>query len=213
MSASDELLTKLLEAHPRLAACRDEIAAARDHLVKAYEQGHKLLLCGNGGSAADCEHIAGELLKGFERRRPLRAETKERLASQGAEGRVLAEGLQQALPALSLVGHVSLATAFANDVDARLVFAQLVTAWGSPGDVLLAISTSGEARNVILAARAARALGLVTIGLTGRDGGGLGSLCDVWVRVPAASTAEAQELHVPVYHYLCRALEARFFPE
>jgi D-sedoheptulose 7-phosphate isomerase len=126
---------------------------------------------------------------------------------------MLAEKLQQGLPAISLVGHLSLTTAFANDVDPQLVFAQLVTALGKPGDVLLAISTSGEAKNVILAARAARALGLVTIGLTGRDGGRLDTLCEVCIRVPADNTATAQELHVPVYHYLCRALEARFFAD
>jgi len=208
---SEKLLDALVARHPDLAACRDDIAAARDSLIRAYEEGHKLLLCGNGGSAADCEHIAGELLKGFERRRPLPEEFRRRLAAQGREGELLAEKLQQALPALSLCGHPSLATAFANDVDPTLVFAQLVAALGSAGDVLLAISTSGAAENVMHAARAARALGLGTIGLAGRGGGALAAVCDVLIDVPGESTAEIQELHVPVYHHLCRAVEAHFF--
>ncbi len=208
-----EPLESLVRKYPALAGCRNDIAAARDLLIRAYEAGHKLLLCGNGGSAADCEHIAGELLKGFERPRPLAEEVRGRLAAQGPDGESLAEKLQQALPAISLCGHASFATAFANDVDPALVFAQLVSALGRPGDVLLAISTSGEARNVMLAARAANALGLAAIVLAGRGGGGLAPLCDVVIDVPGESTAEVQELHVPVYHTLCRALEAHFFGE
>lgn len=211
--SGDDLLAKLLSSYPVLTACCDELVAARDALIKAFEQGGKLLLCGNGGSAADCEHIAGELLKGFEQNRPLTLAMKELLATQGEEGRLLAEKLQRGLPAISLVGHMSLTTAFANDVDPQLAFAQLAMILSEPGDALLAISTSGEAKNVILAARAARALGLVTIGLTGRNGGKLGTLCDVCIHVPADDTAAAQELHVPVYHYLCRALEAHFFAD
>ena len=210
---SEKLLDALVARHPALAGCRADIAAACDALAGAYEEGRKLLLCGNGGSAADCEHIAGELLKGFERRRPLSEEVRGRLAAQGREGEMLAGKLQQALPAISLCGHPSFATAFANDVAPALVFAQLVAALGSAGDVLLAISTSGAAANVMHAARAARALGLGTIGLSGRGGGGLGALCDVLIDVPGESTAEVQELHVPVYHYLCRAVEAQFFGE
>ena len=210
---SERLLDALAGRYPALAACRDDIAAACDTLIGAYEEGHKLLLCGNGGSAADCEHIAGELLKGFERRRPLSEEVRGRLAAQGREGELLAEKLQQALPALSLCGHPSLATAFANDVDPALVFAQLVAALGSAGDVLLAISTSGAAENVMQAARTARALGLGTIGLSGMGGGGLAALCDVLIDVPGESTPEVQELHVPVYHHLCRAVEAHFFSD
>ena len=208
---TEKLLDALVARHPALVGCRDDIAAACDTLIGAYAGGRKLLLCGNGGSAADCEHIAGELLKGFERRRPLPEEVRGRLAAQGPEGEMLAGKLQQALPAISLCGHPSLATAFANDVDATLVFAQLVAALGIAGDVLLAISTSGAAANVMHAARAARALGLGTIGLSGRGGGGLAALCDVLIDVPGESTAEVQELHVPVYHYLCRAVEAHFF--
>jgi len=207
------LLDELVAKYPALAGCRDEIAGAGERLIAAYEAGGKLLLCGNGGSAADCEHICGELLKGFERRRPLAEEVRGRLAAEGREGELLAERLQRALPAISLCGHASFATAFANDAEPTLVFAQLVAALGGAGDVLLAISTSGASANVVQAARAARALGLATIGLSGRGGGGLGGLCDVLIDVPGESTAEIQELHVPVYHHLCRTVERHFFSD
>jgi D-sedoheptulose 7-phosphate isomerase len=210
---SEELQLKaLLTKYPGLDACRTEVAAARELLIQTYQRGNKLLLCGNGGSAADCEHIAAELLKGFERPRPLSEEIQARLRSQGAEGEVLAGRLQQGLRAFSLCGHPAFSTAFANDVEAHMVFAQLATVLGEPGDVLLAVSTSGEARNVCLAAHAARAVGLKVIGLSGMDGGALAPLCDVCIIVPGRTTPEVQELHVPVYHYLCRAIEAHFSP-
>jgi len=207
-----EALEALVAKYPALAQCEGQIGAARDALIAAYEKECKLLLCGNGGSAADCEHIAGELLKGFERARPLRAEQRAALAAQGAEGQTLATKLHRALPAVSLTGHPSFTSAWANDEDPELGFAQLVLALGRAGDVLLAISTSGRARNVVLAVHAARALGMSTIGLSGLGGGELGPLCDVCILVPGERTPEVQELHVPVYHYLCRAVEARFFP-
>jgi D-sedoheptulose 7-phosphate isomerase len=206
-----EALDALVHKYPSLGQCEAAIGAARDALIAAYEDGCKLLLCGNGGSAADCEHIAGELLKGFERSRPLRAELRSALAAQGPEGEEMAETLQQGLPAISLTGHTSFTSAWANDVEADLAFAQLVVALGRAGDVLLAISTSGEARNIALAARAARARGMTVVGLSGGDGGALAPLCDVCVTVPGGSVAETQELHRPVYHYLCRAVEAHFF--
>jgi D-sedoheptulose 7-phosphate isomerase len=213
VSAHQEPLAELIAKHPKLADCRDDIAAALARLAATFEQGGKLLLCGNGGSAADCEHIAGELLKGFERRRPLSRELQAKLASLGPEAAELASKLQQGLPAISLVGQVSLATACANDIGPATVFAQLVVSLGRPGDALLAISTSGDAQNVLLAAQAAKALGMLVIGLTGRGGGKLRARCDVCIRVPAETPPDAQELHVPVYHCLCRALEARFFAE
>jgi D-sedoheptulose 7-phosphate isomerase len=207
------MLERLLERYPPLGSCRAGIEAARAALGSCFEAGGKLLLCGNGGSAADCEHIAGELLKGFERKRPLAEELRRALAQQGDEGAELGAKLQEGLPAIPLVGHPSLASAFANDVEASLVFAQLVSVLGDPGDVLLTLSTTGRARNVVMAVYAARALGLVTIALTGRGGGRLARLCDICIDAPGDTTAEVQELHVPIYHYLCRALEARFFPE
>lgn len=212
MSARN-LLDALIAKHAVLAECEEQIAAARDMLVRTFEQGGKLLLCGNGGSAADCDHIASELLKGFERARPLAEGLRARLSAQGPEGRALAGRVQQGLPAICLTGHPSFASAFANDVEPAMTFAQLVSALGRSGDTLLAISTSGRARNVNLAARMARALGLATIGLAGRDGGELARLCDVAIAVAGETTADIQELHLPVYHYLCRALEDHFFPE
>jgi len=206
-------LAALVARLPDLCECRPQIAAATDLLITVFENGGKLLLCGNGGSAADCEHIAGELLKGFERRRPLSQEVRGKLAAQGPEGAELAAKLQQGLPAIALTGHISFATAFANDVDPALTFAQLVTALGRPGDGLLAISTSGNARNVVLAARAARALGVRTIGLTGRGGGALAPLCDLSIIAPGGTVAEVQERHLPIYHHLCREIESHFFPE
>jgi D-sedoheptulose 7-phosphate isomerase len=204
----------LLRQHPQLAECRDQIERAAARLIECFAAGRRLLLCGNGGSAADCEHIAGELLKGFQRRRPLPADRWAALADSGAPDAAYIGGhLQGALPAVSLVNQVALGTAFANDVAADLVFAQLVGALGAEGDVLMAISTSGEARNCCLAAQTARAFGLFVLGLTGRTGGSLAPLCDLCIRVPADGTADCQQLHLPVYHYLCRTVEAHFFPE
>jgi len=207
------LLNRLLTSYPALADCSEDLESAKNVLQKTFETGHKLLLCGNGGSAADCEHIAGELLKGFERKRPLQTELRSKLAAQGSEGALLSERLQRGLPAISLVGHISFSTAFANDVEPGLAFAQLVAAIGKPRDALLAISTSGNARNVLLAAQTARACELAVVGLTGRDGGQLAKLCDACVAVPGERTPDIQELHIPVYHYLCRSLEQHFFSE
>jgi D-sedoheptulose 7-phosphate isomerase len=207
------MLARLIERYPPLGSCRASIEAAREAIERCFADGGKLLLCGNGGSAADCEHIAAELLKGFERKRPLPEDLRRALAAQGDDGAELGAKLQQGLPAISLVGHPSLATAVANDIDPDLVFAQLVTALGSVGDVLLALSTSGRGRNVFLAGVTAKALGMVTIALTGRGGGRLGKLCDICIDAPGETTADVQEMHVPIYHYLCRAIEERFFSD
>jgi len=207
------LLNELLTRYPTLVDCGEDIEKVRNVLQETFETGHKLLLCGNGGSAADCEHIAGELLKGFERKRPLGAELRDKLARQAPDGALLSERLQGGLPVLSLVGHLSFSTAFANDVEPNLVFAQLVAAVGKPGDALLAISTSGNARNVLLAVQTARACELAVVGLIGRDGGQLAKSCDTCVVVPGERTPDIRELHVPVYHYLCRSLEEHFFSE
>ena len=209
----ESALELLLARRPDLAVCAEQISAAREALISVFSRGNKLLLCGNGGSAADCDHIAGELLKGFEKARPLPEELRARLASQGPEGEKLAARLQRALPAIALTTHVSFATAFANDVEPRMVFAQLVQALGMPGDGLLAITTSGSSENVLLAARTARAMGMTVIGLTGGAGGGLAALCDVCIVAPGDATAGVQESHLPIYHYLCREIEAHFFSE
>jgi D-sedoheptulose 7-phosphate isomerase len=204
----------LYEQYPALTACRAQIEQAKEMLIAAYRAGHKVLTCGNGGSAADAEHIVGELMKGFLRKRPLDAAARAALtAAGGADGSYMAERLQTPLPAVSLVSSVALATAFANDVAPELVFAQQVYGLGQPGDVLLGISTSGNSKNVLYALIAARARGLKTLGLAGGAGGRMPALCDCCIVMPAPKTHEIQELHLPVYHYLCAEVERHFFSE
>ncbi len=207
-------MQRLLERYPDLADCVPAIEGAYALLMTAFEQRRKLLICGNGGSAADSEHIVGELMKGFRSRRPLPPSIRERLIAEWPqEGTYMGEHLQGALPAISLSAHTALATAYTNDVAADLVFAQQVYGYGEPGDVLLCISTSGRSANVCHAARVAQTLGLHTIGLTGRDGGLLAMLCDIAICVPRNTVEDIQEMHLPVYHTLCLMLEEHFFCE
>lgn len=209
MNHLDEMVTR----YPSLAACRGDIEAAFRMLVECYTRGGKLLVCGNGGSAADSEHIAGELMKGFLSLRPLPPEFREKLCAANPElGSTLAEKLQASLPVINLAASMALSTAFGNDVSPELAFAQAAIGYGKPGDVLLGLSTSGNALNVRAALSVARAIGMKTIGLTGKGGGRLAPLCDILVNVPATRTFEVQELHLPVYHCLCAMVEAHFFP-
>jgi len=202
----------LLKKYPRLKPCENEIRQAVEKICSAYENNCKLLVCGNGGSASDAEHIVGELMKGFMKKRSLTENEKQKLIENGGEaGEKLANLIQKPLPAISLVTSVSLATAYANDVDPKLIFAQQVYGLGSNGDILLGISTSGNAENVFLAMITAKARGLVTIGLTGKDGGKLKNICDITIIVPENSTPDIQELHLPVYHYICKAVESHFW--
>ena len=205
-------MNTLLKKYPQLKSCENQIKSAVDKICDAYKNNRKLLACGNGGSAADAEHIVGELMKGFMSKRPIGENERQKLISAGGEkGRKLAELLQIPLPAVSLVTSVSLASAFANDVAPELIFAQQVYGLGNQGDILLGISTSGNAENVAYAMIAAKAKGLTTIGLTGKDGGKLKDLCDITIIVPENSTPDIQELHLPVYHYICKAVELYFF--
>lgn len=205
-------LDRLLQRYPVLVPLRPETEKAFERLCECFQQGGTLYLCGNGGSAADAEHVAGELLKGFLLPRPLTPGQRDALAAAGgADAAYLATKLQRGLRTVSLTGHPALATAVANDSGADLVFAQQLQVLGRPGDVLLAISTSGQARNVQLAARVAHALGLQVVALTGATGGALRALADVALCVPAAETYQVQELQVPLYHALCAMLEAHFF--
>lgn len=204
----------LLGRYPALSGCQKELLAAENALIRCYEQGGKLLLCGNGGSAADCDHIVGELMKGFLKRRPLSEEQKRKMCT--AEPSIpesVLNKLQGGLPAISLPSITALNTAFCNDVDPELVFAQPLMALGRPGDILLCISTSGNAANVAAAAVTAKALGLTVLGLTGKTGGKLKALADICICVPETETYKVQELHLPVYHHLCAQVEAHFFPE
>jgi D-sedoheptulose 7-phosphate isomerase len=209
---AESFLDQCIGRHPALAACRRDIQAAFGLLEKAYASGGTLLVCGNGGSAADSAHIVGELMKGFLSQRRLPEDLRARLAEADPElGPALASQLQGALPAINLAEGMSLSTAFANDVNAEFAFAQAVIGYSGRGGALLGLSTSGNARNVLAALAAARATGLATVGMTGSGGGGMKGRCDVLIRVPADRTHEVQELHQPVYHCLCAMLEARFF--
>jgi D-sedoheptulose 7-phosphate isomerase len=198
-------LNELLGRFPALADCARDVERAYELLRDCFAGRGKVLLCGNGGSAADAEHWAGELLKGFVSKRPLSPDARKGLPPR------LGEKLQGALPAIPLTGFLSYRTAFANDVDPELVFAQLVWALGRPGDVLAALSTSGEATNVCFAAEVASARGMKVLALTGEAGGRLSKRADVCIRVPAQRTHLVQEYHLPVYHSLSLMLEDEFF--
>lgn len=202
----------LLTRYPDLAPCEADLDAAYRQLEGAFASGGTLLVCGNGGSAADSEHIVGELMKGFALPRPIPDDTRRQLADAApGNARYLADHLQGALPAISLVSQTSLATAFANDVAPDMAFAQQVYGYGRAGDVVWGISTSGTSANVIHAMQVGRARGLKTLGLTGRSGGALTTFCDVCIRVPHDDTPTIQERHLTIYHALCLALEQRFF--
>lgn len=207
-----KLLERLFNRRPELLPCRSSIEAAAEILGDAFRRGGKVLVCGNGGSAADADHIVGELMKNFLTGRAVRNDDREAFMNKwGQEGRELAHRLQRALPALSLSAQTSLMTAIANDLGADLVFAQQVYGYGSAGDVLIGISTSGNSLNVIRAAQVAHVVGLKTIGLTGQDGGRLAGMCDVSIRVPFDEVAEVQEAHEAIYHTLCAIAEADAF--
>ena len=206
------MINELIKRYPALECCKAEIEAARDTLIECYEKGGKLLLSGNGGSSADCDHIVGELMKGFLLKRPLSDKLKEDMRARSPElDSAVLDKLQMGLPAISLTSISALNTAFSNDVDPELIYAQSVFALGREGDVLIAISTSGNAKNVCEAAKVARAIGMKVIALTGRDGGELKSLSDVCVIAPECETYKIQELHLPIYHYICAEVEKRFF--
>lgn len=194
-----------MKRYPMLVGMREEIELVFEMIKDSYEKGGKLLVCGNGGSAADSDHIVGELMKGFYKQRKLPAAEKIRFGEQG-------EKLQGALPAIALSQHSALSTAFLNDVDPDMVFAQQVYGYGVEDDVFLGLSTSGNSVNVISAAKVAAAKGMKVIAMTGKDGGAMRELCDVCLIVPAQMTADIQEFHLPIYHALCAMLEDYFFP-
>lgn len=205
---------RLIDRYPQLASCKDEIYNAYLFMAESYKNGRKLLVAGNGGSAADAEHIVGELMKRFEIPRPLENTFSERLLQiDPLRGRKIQRVLEQPLPAIALVGHEALSTAFANDVDGTYVFSQQILGFGISGDTFIAISTSGNSENILNAVVTAKAMGIKVIGLTGVDGGELKKIADVSVCVPERETFMVQELHLPVYHCWCQMLEAMFFGE
>ena len=202
----------LINRYPNLIVCKDSVIKAYEILEESYSKGGKLLVCGNGGSASDSEHIVGELMKEFKLKRKVYAAQAEIMKTIDLElGTTLAEHLQGALPAITLTAHSSLITAFMNDSEPVLVFAQQVNGYGNPEDVFMGISTSGNSANVLYAAITAKARGLKVIGLTGAKENRLMKFADVCICVPETQTYKIQELHLPVYHCLCLMLEDKFF--
>ncbi|PWL54695.1 MAG: phosphoheptose isomerase [Lachnospiraceae bacterium] len=204
-------LDNLILRYPALSECREQIQTAFEIMREAYRADKKLLVCGNGGSASDSEHIVGELMKEFSIRRPLDQQMKTKLLEAGDEDGMLAQNLQGALPAITLTENCALSTAYANDAVPILNFAQQVYGYGTENDVLLGISTSGNSQNVVYAIKTAKAKGMHVIGLTGKSGGCMRELCDVAICVPETETYRIQELHLPVYHCLCLMIEEEFF--
>lgn len=204
----------LVERYPKLEAVRQEIIDAYLLMKESYENGGKLLIAGNGGSAADSEHIAGELMKRFKILRPVSKEYAEKLKEvDPVRGAELSKNLECSLMAIPLVAHEALTTAYINDVDGLGVFAQQLFGYGRKGDVFLGISTSGNSKNIMNATVVARASDIKVVGLTGAKGGELAKVADVAVKAPETETYMIQELHLPIYHCWCLMLEDHFFGE
>lgn len=197
-------MEELLKRYPALKECEDKIAKALQLVIETYKKGGKILVCGNGGSAADSEHIVGELMKGFRLKRPVE---DKRIPEN------LRANLQGALPAISLPSQISVLSAFLNDVDPQMLYAQLVYGYARENDLVIGISTSGNSENIVNAVNVAKAVGAKTLALTGKKESKLSAICDVTVNVPSSETYEIQEYHLPVYHYLCAKAEKHFFKE
>ena len=204
------IFDKLFEDYPAISTCKSSVENVYKILCDTYKNGGKILVCGNGGSAADCEHIVGELMKGFKLQRPLENGDVTPFL-QYEDGEKIAKGLQKGLPAISLVSHTGLMTAFLNDCDPDLVFAQQVYGYMNKNDVLIGLSTSGNSKNVVNASITARALNGETIAITGSKNSKLSEICDVTIKLPSEDTAVIQEYTLPVYHYICAMLEEEFF--
>lgn len=204
----------LIERYPKLEVIRQDLIDAYLIMEESYANGGKLLIAGNGGSAADSEHIVGELMKGFKNPRKPKKDFAEKLIAENEQlGTILAENLQGALPAIALDGHLALSTAYMNDCEPLLCFAQQVNGYGKPEDMFLGISTSGNSKNVLYAATTAHAKGMKVIGLTGAKDSKLAQMADVCIKAPETETYMIQELHLPIYHCLCLMLEDKFWGE
>ena len=201
-----DAINELILSFENLRMLEDEVRTSANLITKSFSSGNKLLLCGNGGSCADCEHIAGEMVKQFAKERPLSPEIVEKLGPE------LSSELHGGLPALSLPSMIGFHTAFNNDNNPEFAFAQQVVAFGKANDVLWGISTSGNSKNVLHAVKTAKALGLKTIGLTGKNGGKLAQTADITIKAPADNVARIQELHLPIYHAICAFVEDKMFP-
>jgi len=208
------MINELVKRYPVLDEIKSDIEKAAKKNITCYKNGGKILLCGNGGSCADCEHIAGELMKGFLKKRPISKEKKAEMKENAPflEDEIISK-LQCGLPAISLTSMSALNSAFCNDVDPELIYAQPLMALGNKDDILIAISTSGNSKNVYSAVKVAKALGCTVIGLTGTSGGKLKETADICICAPEEETFKIQELHLPIYHYLCAEVEAHFFEE
>ena len=206
-----EILNELGVRYPILLEQKNNVLDAFMVMEKTYKNGGKLLLCGNGGSAADSEHVVGELLKSFKKYRKIKEEVFNGLSEFGEEGYLLQNSLEGTLRAISLTSHLSLSTAFANDKEPSVVFAQQLYGLADSGDVLIAFSTSGNSKNCVLAATLAKVMGVKVISFTGKKESKLSNLSDITIKVPEVETYKIQELHLPVYHALCAMLEEEFF--
>lgn len=205
-------LQELLERYPQLSSIHDQLTEAADLLAQSVSSKGTILVCGNGGSAADADHIVGELMKRFVRERPIDKNLQESLKKiDPVKGAMLATSLEGSIPAICLSAHTALSTAFGNDVDSAISYAQQVSGYGVSGDVFWGLSTSGNAKNVLYAAIVAKAKGLKVLGMTGEGGGLLKDMCDVCIRVPEKETFKIQELHLPIYHWLCIYLESLYW--
>jgi len=206
------LIEKLIERYPALNSCKKDIENVADLWINSYENKGKLLICGNGGSAADADHITGELLKSFSKKRPVTNNFAADLKNTDSErGTILAEKLERGLPAISLSAHSALTSAVSNDIGGDFIYAQQIMGYGNKEDVLVAITTSGNSQNIIDAAITAKAKGMKIVGLTGETGGKLKQYCDACICVPSSITPVVQEYHLPVYHILCQIVEHKFF--
>ena len=204
-------LDALIGRYPALCAVRGELEQAFYAVYNCYRSGGKLLICGNGGSAADSEHIVGELMKSFKMKRSIDATVAEKLKEMGEDGAALIDKLEGALPAIALCGHTALSTAFGNDKDGFMTFAQQVYGYGRAGDTLICLTTSGNSKNCVYAAEVARAKGMGVIAITGECGGKMTALSDICIKLPERETYLVQELTLPVYHWLCAELETAFW--
>jgi D-sedoheptulose 7-phosphate isomerase len=205
---------KLCKRHPILISCKKDIERAIEIIKECYKNGNKVLTCGNGGSAADAEHIVGELMKGSRKKRKVSSNFCKQVSKiYPKESKKICDNLQTPLPAISLTSHISFTTAFNNDMNSEFTFAQQLFGLGEKGDVLIALSTSGNAKNVINACKVAKVLGIKTITMTGKNGGVLKNICDTVIRVPEEETLLIQECHLPIYHAICSAVEDTFFKE
>ena len=205
------IFDELFERYPELESCREAILVAYDSICETYENGGCLFTCGNGGSCSDSEHIVGELLKSFKFKRMISPVLAEKLDGMGEEGKALAATLEGALPAVSLCGHGALTTAFLNDTEPMMTFAQQLLGLGKAGDILIVISTSGNSKNCVYAATLARAMGIKTVAMTGEKESKLSELCDITIKAPEHETYKIQEKHLPIYHALCAMAEETFF--